>query len=67
MPTGDVVNPLTEEHLTQINTALNNLDMAQKAIDQAKRAGLDFSDKEKQVQQHAAQLRQIKQVYFPGR
>lgn len=60
-------NPLNEQHLTQINDGLRQADEAMRQIELAKRAGLDVSLQEQQVQATKARLLQIKQVYFPGR
>jgi len=59
-------SPLTEEHLSQIEDALKALSDARTQIDQAKRAGIDVSDAEKDVNEYETRLRAIKNVYFPG-
>lgn len=60
-------NPLTEEHLNQINNALEAAQFARSQIDMAKRAGIDVASHEQQLNTNEARLLQIKQVYFPGR
>ncbi len=61
------VNPLKEDHLQQINKALSLLDLGIKRIELAKRAGIDFPEREKQLLEMKRKFEQIKQVYFPGR
>jgi predicted Ser/Thr protein kinase len=60
-------SPLTDEHLQQINNALDAIKIAKVQIDLAKRAGIDVANAEDLNNQNEAKLRQIKQVYFPGR
>jgi len=59
-------NPLTVQHLADINNALAALDAAQFQAEQAQRAGIDQAANLQQIAQQRAQLRQIKGVYFPG-
>ena len=59
-------SPLTIDHLRQINDALTVLDVAQAQVDLATRAGIDVTAQQAQITQAKAQLRQIKQTYFPG-
>lgn len=60
-------NPLTDEHLDNIQLALAKLDLARQQIVLAKAAGLDTSQLEADEQATRATLMKIKQVYFPGR
>lgn len=63
----DIPSPLTEEHLALINDSLANIDVLKGQIKQAKRAGIDVTSLEAQLLENEKKLRQIKQVYFPGR
>ena len=56
----------TPDKLSQINDALSQAQDAQAAIDQAKRAGIDVSAQETELQKSVAQLRSIKQVFYPN-
>lgn len=60
-------NPLTENHLAQINQGLDQVNVALQQIDMAKRAGLDVSAQEQQANDTRDKLLQLKNVYFPGR
>lgn len=60
-------SPLTEEHLNQMNNALDVATRAQQQIDTAKRAGIDVSQLEAQLKDSVDKIRQVKSVYFPGR
>jgi hypothetical protein len=59
-------SPLTNEHLQQLNNALDQAKQAQIQIDLAKRAGIDVSNLEQMNNDNVSKIRQIKQVYFPG-
>ena len=59
-------NPLTPDHLQQLNNALDAAKQAQYQIDLAKRAGIDVANLEQINSDNITKLRQIKQVYFPG-
>lgn len=63
----DPLNPLSDEHLKQINAAIAAGENSQLAINKARSAGLNMDEPEKQLQTSLAQLRAIKAVYFPGR
>jgi hypothetical protein len=60
-------NPLTDQHLDDINTALAKLDLARQQIVLAKAAGIDTAQLESDERDARASLTKIKQVYFPGR
>lgn len=60
-------NPLDDSHLAEINDALAVLVETRKAIDKAKRAGIDMTSQEIAAKDAEDKLRQIKQVYFPNR
>lgn len=59
-------SPLTQDHLNQINTALNAVRVAETQIILAKQAGLDVSRYEEQLKEATAKLRALKSTYFPG-
>lgn len=59
-------SPLNQEHLQQLNTALEKVNLAKVQIDLAKRAGIDVSQLEQMNNDNESKLRQLKQVYFPG-
>lgn len=59
-------NPLTAEHLMQIQNALDAVKAAKDQIALAKRAGIDVSAAEQINNENETKLRQLKQVYFPG-
>jgi hypothetical protein len=61
------INPLTDDHLQQINDALAAAAIAYKQLDLATLAGLDVTAQRASLDASTATLRQIKQVYFPGR
>lgn len=60
-------NPLTEDHLTQMNNSLETLKRARTAISLASRAGLDTTTQKAAVDDLEAKIRLIKSTYFPGR
>jgi hypothetical protein len=59
-------NPLTADHLAQINNALDVIKQARYQIELAKRAGIDVAQAEQINNDNETKLRQLKQVYFPG-
>lgn len=59
-------SPLNQEHLAQLNNALDQVKLAKIQIDLAKRAGIDVSPLEKLNNDNESKLIQLKQVYFPG-
>lgn len=59
-------NPLTFQHLTDINAALAALDQAEQAANLAISAGIDQSAALQAIQSQRSQLLKIKNVYFPG-
>lgn len=60
-------DPLTEEHLTRINDALQMLDMAEKHIAKARMAGVPVEHHVAPLMEARKTLVGIKSVYFPGR
>jgi hypothetical protein len=63
----DLLNPLTDEHLTKINQHLAALNAADIQITMAEQAGFTLPGRRDEVAKARAQLTAIKQVYFPGR
>lgn len=61
------VGPLNEQHLADINNALQQLAEANRQIKLAKQAGIDVTAQEAEAKDTENKLRSIKQVYFPGR
>lgn len=59
-------SPLTLEHLTQLRNAKDILQNSLNQIELAKRAGIDVSQQEQQVQDALAKIEKIRNVYFPG-
>lgn len=59
-------NPLNAAHLEQINQALATAEAGLKAIDLAKRAGINVDQQEKSLQESISKLKAIKQTYFPN-
>jgi hypothetical protein len=59
-------SPLTDQHLQQINTALQALEMAKSQILLAKQAGIDVTKFEQQAIDAEQKLRAIKNTYFPN-
>ena len=64
---------LNQQHLQDINKAIEQLKAAQKEIDMAKRAGLHTTaqgaqllEQEKQAAAALEQLQRIKNTYFPN-
>jgi hypothetical protein len=60
------MSPLTQDHLVQIQNALDVTQIAKNQIEMAKRAGLDVSRQEAQLREAEEKLLRIKNVYFPG-
>lgn len=60
-------HPLTEQHLDQINTALEHVRHGKHQAKLATMAGIDVTEQARQLDAMHDQLQKIKQVYFPGR
>ncbi len=60
-------SPLDESHLLQINNSLDALNSARNQIKLAQRAGIDVTKQQAALDDTERQLKQIKQVYFPNR
>jgi DNA-binding phage protein len=60
-------SPLTEEHLQQLNNALDAVKRARTQIELARRAGIDVADLQAANEANESKIRTIKQVYFAGR
>jgi|TARA_Y100000310_G_C20701625_1_gene830510 hypothetical protein len=59
--------PLTDEHLTILNTALSAADAVESLIERARIAGIDLGDLPEQLHTEVDRARNIKQAFFPGR
>lgn len=63
----DPNSPLNEQHLQQLNNALDQARLADIQIQMAKRAGIPGIEQlEQQNNDNISKLRTIKQVYFAG-
>lgn len=60
-------HPLTSQDLDQLNTNLENLNVADAQIRQAEQAGIDVTVLKEQARANRNQLLKIKQSYFPGK
>lgn len=58
-------SPLDDNHLAQINTALDSIARAEAQIVMAKQAGINVDEAEKQLTANRDKLMTIKRVYFP--
>jgi hypothetical protein len=67
MAVNDATKVLTEEDLARINSALEQLKVADDLIGMAKNAGIDVSQFEPRAATSKQQLVKIKNVFFPGR
>ena len=61
-----MAGPLGAKDLSQIQTNLDRLNLAEDEIKLAEQAGLDVSAFREQARTQRAQLLKIKQTYFPG-
>lgn len=59
--------PLSEADFQGIKDQLAALDVADKEIAKAERAGLDMTEQKKTSASQRVQLRKLLQTYFPGR
>jgi hypothetical protein len=59
-------NPLTPDHLKQLNNALDAVKQAEYQIELATRAGIDVSNLKETNDANKTKLIMIKQTYFPG-
>jgi len=57
---------LTQDHLNQINQALQALNDADELMVRAAQAGIDVSSQQAQSQSARTQLQRIKQAFFPN-
>lgn len=60
-------NPLSEEHLQDLNRGIAQAEEGLRQVALAKRAGFDMTQQEADLRATQDKLRQIKQVYFPNR
>jgi hypothetical protein len=61
------INPLTEQHLQDMNDALKHITNVRESIRLAERAGIDVTEHKKLIDEHEQKIKQIKSVYFPDR
>lgn len=61
-----MADALGEDDLTRINENLDQLNIADDQIKQAKQAGIDVTDFEQQSREQRIQLNKLKSTYFPG-
>lgn len=59
-------DPLTEEHLSQLNTSLEELKRLEGILAKAASAGLDVTVQTEQAKGQKAQILKIKGAFFPG-
>ncbi len=62
----DLLNPLGPEALGQITAALADLEVVDKAISKAERAGIDVAGLKEEAEHARSKLAALKQVYFPN-
>lgn len=60
------IHPLTHDHLVLIREGMEQLEHADRQIEQAVRAGIDVADYKKQVMELRTKLQRLKTAYFPG-
>jgi len=63
----DPVHPLTEDHLANINHALEQIKLGLQQVALATSAGIDVATQKASLLDTQGKLLAIKQVYFPGR
>ncbi len=66
MAESDFRSPVSELDLASAREQLKNLDLAEREIQKAKRAGIDVAAQEQQARELRVKLMQILQTYFPG-
>jgi hypothetical protein len=59
----DLLNPLTEEQLADMKAQQANIVNVRKALKKAKRAGIDVSEQEAQLNASETQLTRLLEVY----
>lgn len=59
-------SPLTQQHLDQINAAMQRISIAETQILLAKQAGIDVTRQEQELIDAKNKLRALKSTYFPG-
>ena len=59
-------SPLTDEHLSQLRSAEKLMAAAEAQIQLASQAGIDVKHHQDEVTKQKAQIRAIKNTYFPG-
>jgi hypothetical protein len=63
----DTSGPFTTDDLTQLKTHEGELARAERLLQQAKRAGFDMTQVEKDLQEAKQKLYQFKGAFFPGK
>lgn len=63
----DRQGPLTDADFDELKARMDELEFARREIEKAERAGMDMAAAKDKVRELDAQLKKIKQVYFPGR
>lgn len=58
--------PLTPDDLAELKKRLEELDEAERLIEQSVRAGIDMSNQQKQARELRDRLTRMKQAFFPG-
>lgn len=61
-----MTEPLTEEHLSQLNDSLLKLKALEGTLQRASNAGMDVSAQTEQAKEHKAKILKIKGAFFPG-
>lgn len=61
------IRVLDDDHLLQINEALDRARQAKQLIEQAERGGIDMEEQKTQTNDMEVKLLKIKRAYFPGR
>lgn len=59
-------SPLNDQHLAQIQNALDVIARTENQIELAKRAGIDVMQLEQQLASSKTRLLSLKNTYFPG-
>lgn len=60
-------SPLNDDHLSQINSAMDHIQRAEAQIILAKQAGIDVAQAEQSLNESKTKLLAIRRTYFPNR
>lgn len=60
------ISPLTDTHLSQIQSGLAMIEQAEHQVTLAKQAGVDVASAENQLTAAKSKLLQLKRTYFPN-